>query len=200
MATLTLDRQHTALLIADFYTAFMGTLPHAVDRQVVAKTQRLQAEARTAGLFLCYCATVFRHGYVEVSERNKTFSARKHSGQAAVSDPVQLIHPAVLPLPSEVVVGKHRVNALYGTALDLILRANDIATLIILGYATSGVVLSTVRYAADLDYRLVVVEDCCADQDPDVHDFLTQRLFPRQAEVVTAEEVVQALQQLPKDA
>jgi hypothetical protein len=35
MATLTLERQHTALLIADFYAAFMGTLPHAVDRQVV---------------------------------------------------------------------------------------------------------------------------------------------------------------------
>jgi nicotinamidase-related amidase len=55
------------------------------------------------------------------------------------------------------------------------------------------VVLSTVRSAADLDYRLVVVEDCCADQDSDVHDFLTQRLFPHQAEVVTAIEVIQAL-------
>ncbi len=67
------------------------------------------------------------------------------------------------------------------------------STLIILGYATSGVVLSTVRYGADLDYRLVVVEDCCADQDPEVHDFLTQRLFPRQAEVVTSETVIRAL-------
>jgi nicotinamidase-related amidase len=91
------------------------------------------------------------------------------------------------------VVGKHRVNALYGTALDLILRANNIDTLIILGYATSGVVLSTTRYAADLDYRLVIVEDCCADQDPEVHNFLTQRIFPRQAEVVSAIEVIQAL-------
>ena len=54
-------------------------------------------------------------------------------------------------------------------------------------------VLSTVRAAADLDYRLVVVEDCCADQDADVHDFLTQRIFPRQAEVVTSSEVIQAL-------
>jgi nicotinamidase-related amidase len=193
MAPLSFDRQHTALLIADFYAAFMGTLPHAVERQVVDNTQRLQHTARQAGLFLCYCATVFRPGYVEVSERNKTFSARKHSGQPAVSDPIQLIHPAVLPAAGEVVVGKHRVNALYGTALDLILRANTIDTLIILGYATSGVVLSTVRYAADLDYRLVVVEDCCADQDPDVHDFLTQRLFPRQAEVVSSTEVIQAL-------
>ncbi len=193
MATLTLDRPHTALLIADFYTAFMGTLPHAVERQVVERTQRLQHAARAAGLFVCYCATVFRPGYVEISERNKTFSARKHSGQAAVGDPLALIHPAVQPAAGEVVVGKHRVNALHGTALDLILRANACDTLILLGYATSGVVLSTVRAAADLDYRLVVVEDCCADQEPAVHDFLMQRLFPRQADVVTADEVMQAL-------
>jgi nicotinamidase-related amidase len=193
MATLSLDRPHTALLIADFYAAIMSTIPHAVDRQVVERTQRLQRAAREAGLFVCYCATVFRPGYVEISERNKTFRERKHSRQPPVSDPVQLIHPEVRPASGEVVVGKHRVNALYGTALDLILRANDIDTLIILGYATSGVVLSTVRYAADLDYRLVVVEDCCADQDPEVHAFLTQRLFPRQAEVVAAADVLQAL-------
>jgi nicotinamidase-related amidase len=65
--------------------------------------------------------------------------------------------------------------------------------LIILGYATSGVVLSTVRYAADLDYRLIVVEDCCVDSDPEVHDFLTQRIFPRQADVVAAADVRRAL-------
>ena len=193
MATLVLDRQHTALLIADFYAAIMGTLPHAVNRQVVERTQRLRGAARGAGLFVCYCATVFRPGYVEISDRNKVFRDRKHSGSLPISDPVQLIHPAVRPAAGEVVVGKHRVNALYGTALDLILRANTLDTLIILGYATSGVVLSTVRYAADLDYRLVVVEDCCADQEPDVHEFLTQRLFPRQAEVVTAVDVIQAL-------
>jgi nicotinamidase-related amidase len=190
---LTLDRQHTALLIADFYAAMMSTIPHAVERQVVEHTQRLQQTARDVGLFVCYCATVFRPGYVEISERNKTFRERKHSGQPAIADPVQLIHPAVQPAAGEVVVGKHRVNALYGTGLDLILRANNIETLIILGYATSGVVLSTVRYAADADYRLVVVEDCCADQDPEIHNFLTRRIFPRQAEVVTANEVIQAL-------
>jgi nicotinamidase-related amidase len=190
---LTLDRQHTALLIADFYAAIMSTIPHAVERQVVEHAQRLQQTVRDVGLFVCYCATVFRPGYVEISERNKTFRERKHSGQPPIADPLQLIHPAVRPAAGEVVVGKHRVNALYGTALDLILRANTIDTLIILGYATSGVVLSTVRYAADSDYRLVVVEDCCADQDPEVHNFLTRRIFPRQAEVVSADEVIQAL-------
>lgn len=193
MPELTLDRQKTALLIADFYADMMGTLAHARDRKVVEKTQALQRAAREAGILVCYSATVFRPGYIEISDRNKTFSQRKRSGQPAVSDPVRLIHASVKPIEGEVVVGKHRVNALYGTDLDIVLRANDIETLIILGYATSGVVLSTVRYAADLDYRLIVVEDCCSDQQEDVHDFLTQRVFPRQADVVASEDVIKAL-------
>ena len=187
------DPARTALLIADFYADMMGTLPHATDRNVIQNTVAVQKAARDAGLLVCYSATVFRPGYVEIGSRNKTFSQRKASGQPAVIDPLRLIHDAVKPSDDEVVVGKHRVNALYGTGLDVVLRANDVETLIILGYATSGVVLSTVRYAADLDYRLVVVEDCCADQQPDVHDFLTQRIFPRQADVVSSGDVVAAL-------
>ena len=193
MPDIALNKSTTALLIADFYAEMMNTLPHAIERGVVAKTQALQQAAREAGLLVCYSATVFRPGYVEISDRNKTFSQRKASGQPAVSDPLQVIHEGVKPIDGEVVVGKHRVNALYGTDLDMTLRANDIDTIVLLGYATSGVVLSTTRYAADADYRLFVVEDCCADQDVEVHDFLTQRIFPRQAEVVAAAEVIKAL-------
>lgn len=193
MSDLIPDPARTALFIGDFYADMRSTLPHATERNVISNTVNLQRAARDAGLLVCYSATVFRPGYVEISSRNKTFSQRKESGQPAVSDPTQLIHDAVKPIDGEVVVGKHRVNALYGTGLDVVLRANDIETLIILGYATSGVVLSTLRYAADLDYRLVVVEDCCADQQPDVHDFLTQRIFPRQADVVSSGKVVDAL-------
>ena len=193
MADITLDKSKTALLIADFYGDMMSTIPHAVERQVVEKTQSLQKAARDAGILICYSATVFRSGYPEISDRNKTFSQRKASGQPAVGDPMQVIHSAVKPIDGEVVVGKHRVNALFGTDLDMTLKANDIHNLILLGYATSGVVLSTTRYAADLDYRLYIVEDCCADQDAEVHDFLTLRIFPRQADVVQSEDVIEAL-------
>ena len=193
MADIVLDKKRTALLIADFYEAMMTSIPHAVDRGVVDRTAALQQAARDAGLMVCYCATVFRPGYPEIGERNKTFGQRKASGQPAVFDPLAVIHPAVAPAEGEVVVGKHRVNALYGTGLDVALRANDINTLIILGYATSGVVLSTVRYASDLDYNLYVVEDCCSDSDTVVHEFLTGRIFPRQAEVVQSSDIVAAL-------
>ena len=193
MADISLDKSRTALLIADFYAEMMNTIPHAVDRGVVARTQELQRVARDAGIMVCYSATVFRPGYPEISERNKTFSQRKASGQPAIFDPLQVIHEAVRPADGEVVAGKHRVNAMFGTDLEMSLRANNIENLVILGYATSGVVLSTTRYASDADFRLFIVEDCCSDQDPEVHDFLTQRIFPRQAEVVSAADVIQAL-------
>jgi nicotinamidase-related amidase len=90
-------------------------------------------------------------------------------------------------------VGKHRVNALFGTGLDVALTGNNIDTIILLGYATSGVVLSTTRYASDRDYRLYIVADCCADSEPDVHDFLIERILSRQADIVTAEEAIAAI-------
>ncbi len=194
MVDFSIDRGTTALLIADFYADAMGTLPHAVERGVVQRTVGLQAAARAAGLMVCYCATVFRPGYPEISERNKTFSARKASGQPAVFDPLEVIHPDVRPRDGEVVVGKHRVNALFGTGLDVALTGNDIDTIILLGYATSGVVLSTTRYASDRDYRLYIVADCCADSDPEVHDFLIGRILNRQADIVTADEAIAAIQ------
>ena len=183
----------TALIIADFYKDMMGTIAHSIERNVLSNTQELQKAARQSGMLICYSATVFRPGYIEISDRNKTFSQRKNSGQPAVSDPIGVIHPGVSPINGEVVVGKHRVNALYGTDLDMTLRANQIDTIILLGYATSGVVLSTTRFAADSDYSIIIVEDCCADTDPEVHNFLMEKIFPRQADIVTSADVIKAL-------
>jgi nicotinamidase-related amidase len=56
---------------------------------------------------------------------------------------------------------------------------------VLTGIATSGVVLSTLRQAADLDYQLTVLADGCLDGDPEVHRVLTEKVFPRQAEVIT---------------
>ena len=52
------------------------------------------------------------------------------------------------------------------------------------GVVTSGALLSTVRAAADHDYRVVLVADCCADRDAEVHALLIQRVLPMTAQVV----------------
>ena len=65
-------------------------------------------------------------------------------------------------------VTKRRVGAFSTTDLETILRAKNINKLVLFGISTSGVVLSTVRWAADMDYSLAVVSDACADRDPEV--------------------------------
>jgi len=67
----------------------------------------------------------------------------------------------------------------------VVLRAGGTGHLVLAGIATSGVVLSTLRQAADLDYRLTVLADGCLDADPEVHEVLLQKVFPRQAEVTS---------------
>ena len=43
------------------------------------------------------------------------------------------------------------------------------------------------------DYRLIVVSDCCADLDPDLHDTLVDKVLPRQALVFSADHFARAI-------
>lgn len=192
MVQVTLNKSKTALLMADFHIEGLGQNPFVKERKMVERAGEVLAAARKAGVFVAYVVVNFRPGYPEVSDRNKWFSQRKASGRTPPLDPVQLIHPSVLPREGEPVIVKHRTNAFYGTDLDIILRAQDIGTLVIMGSATSGVILSTVRYAADSDYTIFVVEDGCADLDPEVHKTLMEKVFTKQGSVVSAKEMVQA--------
>ncbi|VVB94389.1 Peroxyureidoacrylate/ureidoacrylate amidohydrolase RutB [uncultured archaeon] len=87
-------------------------------------------------------------------------------------------HPAITPEGDDVVVVKRRVSAFSGSDLEIILRAKNIRHLVLAGIATSGVVLSTIREAADKDFQLTVLSDLCADTDPEVHSVLINKVFP----------------------
>jgi nicotinamidase-related amidase len=93
-----------------------------------------------------------------------------------------------------VVAGMQRLmSAFAGTDLETLLRAREIDTLILFGIATSGVVLSTIRHAADADYRIIAVKDCCLDRDDEVHRCLVEKVFPRQATVLTSDDILPVL-------
>ncbi len=193
MADIHLDKGKTMLLMADFSTSGIGQNPLAKERQTLERAKEVLDAARKAGVFVGYCISHFRPGFPEVSDRNTTRAARRDSGEVLPADPAELIHPAVQPQAGEPVIAKHRTSAFSGSAFEMILRAHNIETLILMGHATSGVILSTVRLAADLDYHLLVVEDGCADRDPEVHRLLMEKVFPRQGIVVSSKDMVEAL-------
>jgi nicotinamidase-related amidase len=109
-------------------------------------------------------------------------------GGALEGDPSVEISPEIAPLERDIVVTKRRVSAFSGSDLECVLRGLNIDSLVLAGIATSGAVLSTVRQAADLDYSITVVGDLCFDADPEVHRVLVEKVFPRQASVLSTEQ------------
>lgn len=187
-----IDPKSTALLAMDFQTLIVDG--YATDKEpLLSRTARLLQAARATQIMIVYVVVGFRPGYPEVSDRNMSFRTVKETGRFTASDANVAIHPALAPVAGDTIVTKHRAGAFFGTDLEMILRANGIDTLLLTGVATSGVVLSTLRYAADSDYRLLVVKDCCSDKDAEVHRVLTEQVFPRQATVASAEEVIDML-------
>jgi nicotinamidase-related amidase len=172
----------SALLIMDVQRGIVDRF--GSDEGFLTRLGGAATAARGAGIQVVYVVVGFRPGYPEVSERNKSFAALTGSGRFVDSDPGAAIHPAIAPEPGEVIVTKRRVSAFAGSDLDVVLRSSRVDHLILAGIATSGVVLSTVRQAADLDYRLTVLADGCLDADPEVHQVLLRKVFPRQADVV----------------
>jgi nicotinamidase-related amidase len=147
-----------------------------------------QERSEQAGLLVVLVRVAFGPGHPEISMRNKAFAAAKSDGRLVFGDPAVEPHARLMRGKGEVVVTKKRVSAFTGSDLQLILRSRDITRLVLGGIATSGVVLSTLREAADLDYDVTVLEDLCLDGDEEVHRVLTQKIFPRQADVMLAED------------
>jgi nicotinamidase-related amidase len=176
----------SALLVMDVQKSIVSSLPET--QTYLVRLRRVVDTARRASIPVMYVVVRFRDGYPDVNPRNARFSQIRGSGRLLASDPNSEIDPAVAPTEDEPVVVKKRVSAFVGSDLDVLLRSQGIEELILTGIATSGVVLSTLRAAADMDYRLTVIADCCADADEEVHRVLTTKVFPRQAEVVSAEE------------
>jgi nicotinamidase-related amidase len=183
---------HTAVLSLDCQTGIVSI--YAPDKEAfLARALSVLNHARASGVTVIHVQVGFRPGLPEISSRNFLFGAIKSSAQhqKLFQGPLAAIEPVIAPKEGEIVITKHRVSAFEGTDLDMILRANDIDTLVLFGIATSGAVLSTLLEAVDADFRLAVIKDCCADRDPTLHDCLMTRFFPSRAAVLSAQELVE---------
>jgi nicotinamidase-related amidase len=174
----------TALLVLDYQVDVVAMLGDK-GAACVERTAAAIASARAAGTHVIYVVIGFRPGYPEISPNNALFAGLSKSGRFAAGSPGTEIVAALRPHDGDVVVTKHRVSAFAGTDLDMILRAKGVDRLVLAGLSTSGIVLSTTRHA-DADYRLVILKDCCADGDDEVHRVLTEKVLARQATVIAA--------------
>ena len=175
-----------ALLVMDVQAGIVARYAQTGD--FLERINTVITAARAASIPVIYVMVTFRPGFPEISPNNKSFSAIKQGQSPLQANMTAMgIHPDIAPQPTDIVVTKRRVSAFTGSDLEVVLRAQGISHLVLSGIATSGVVLSTLREAADKDYQLTVLSDCCVDSDEEVQRVLLSKVFPRQAEVVTAE-------------
>jgi nicotinamidase-related amidase len=160
----------------------MDVQPGVIDRAgnqdtYLSRAASAVGHAHALGIRVIYVVVAFRPGAPEASDVFRAYAPAFVDAQ-----------PVMTPTAGDIVVAKKRISAFAGSDLEVLLRANDIRHLVLCGIATSGVVLSTLREAADKDYALTVLSDLCADADAEVHRVLLEKVFPRQAKVVTTAE------------
>lgn len=180
------NKNKIALLVMDMQEATIKMLREG--SPVIPSINKAIATSRANAIPVIYCVIGFRKGYPEVNANNKTFSAIKSGTMNLAGDEGGKVDPSVAQQPNDFVIIKKRVSAFTGSDLEVLLRSLGINHLLLAGLATSGVVLSTLREAADKDYVVTVLSDCCADMDEEVHRVLITKVFPRQAEVIPVEE------------
>jgi nicotinamidase-related amidase len=183
------DPKRTAVLCMDCQAGIVSIYGKNQEG-LVGRAGSVLGRARSLGMSVIHVQVGFRAGLPEVSARNSLFAAIRNSAehQKLFQGAAGAIQPELGPRGEDIVITKHRISAFRGTDLEMILRAKEMETLILFGIATSGVVLSTLLEAVDLDYRAMVIQDCCADMDLELHSCLVERFFPKRGTVISAAE------------
>lgn len=178
---------HTALLVIDMQRDFIEP-DGAFASLGVDLSMYEQTRPRLAGLL----TAARRHGVLTVHIQNTAlpermsdspaqirFNLRMHQAARAGGEPLRYTVPGtrghefieeLRPLPRELVVGKYRSSAFWGTNLELLLRSNSIQTVVIGGCTTEGCVESTARDAMFADHYVIIAEDCVGSDDKAQHE------------------------------
>jgi len=101
------------------------------------------------------------------------------------------------PMPGDIIVSKRYASAFFGTPLMTYLNDLDVDTLIVTGCTTSGCVRGTVVDAFSYGFRVIVPEDAVYDRGEVSHAINLFDMKSKYADVITTDEVIQALSKLP---
>lgn len=184
-SAITIDLTRTALILIDMQRDFIeaGGFGETLGNDVrllnaaIAPCQRLLTWARSQGLLIIHT----REGHLpDLSDAHPAKLERGNPslriGETGPMGRILIrgetghdIIPALYPLQTEVVIDKPGKGAFYATALESLLKNNQIKFLIICGVTTEVCVQTTVREANDRGFYCLVPGDCCASYSPEFH-------------------------------
>jgi len=171
-----------------------GALARAVrDRGVLSRLAPLLDACRARGVPVIYLT----------KERHPSIPAPSHATIYKMAGPSPtLVHGTwgaqvvdeIKPTEGDLVLPRFTsIDPSYGTELWSICDSMGLTALVLAGISTTLAVEGTARAAANRNYRVIVVEDCCASVPHEWHQFSVTNVLPLIGEVCPSEDVVGAL-------
>ncbi|HEX9453265.1 MAG TPA: cysteine hydrolase [Candidatus Binatia bacterium] len=186
--------ERTALLLWDME---YGIAPNAFNyKDILPKLQSLAAAARRIGVPVFYSV---QHGF-DVAKEEAGVWVRVRMKRAKASDPKQLLgekddpHDSEIvaelaPQPQDMVFHKRRPDGFVGTDFELMLRSQNIKTIVLGGVATEGGVEGTARSARNLGYDIIVLRDGVGSRNRELHDMALKLMEQTFFDVATSAEI-----------
>jgi nicotinamidase/pyrazinamidase len=154
-----------ALIIVDMLKDTFNRHPDAYITKEALKfvptLNRLSSMFRDKGLPVIFSCDSFLPADFIFQGKMKPHSIRGTEGAAVIDELERKTGDIVLP--------KRRFSAFFKTDLDQTLRTLGCDTVAVAGIATHICVLTTVLDAVSLDFRAVLLKDCCAAHKPEYH-------------------------------
>jgi ureidoacrylate peracid hydrolase len=197
-----LEPARTALVVIDMQTAFCAPgapaeVPQA--RAIVPAINTLARSLRKLGCPVIWVlhANTSRAGRSDwaLFFNHVVGDEMRERTMAALAPGQQTIWAELEVSPDDHTVIKNRYSALIAgsSQLERLLRSLDIDTVLIAGTKTNVCCESTARDAMMLDFKTVMLSDCCAALSDDEHRAALENIFQQFGDVSTADEALRKL-------
>lgn len=188
--------EHTAFIIVDIQNDAVIKDGRIVYPDLLPNTKLLLETARKAGVFIVYIKDTLLKERISDSPGylRRYMISRKLEHPSQITMTVvegtwgQQFPEEIAPLEDEVIVRKYRSSAFFGTPLDMLLRNNNIKTLVVVGLATEGCVASTCRDAGN-EYFVVVIKDAVVTASGSEIQEAALKILAHRYDMTTTQEV-----------
>lgn len=162
-----------ALIIIDMQNGFLeeeSPLCIRYAKSTVPACAKVIEAARNKRIHVIFVNRIYREdgSDVELTRREKWESGGKpltRTAQGALSAD----NPAAFnKKDSDYEIIKQRFSAFFQTELDMLLRRLDVGKIYLTGTTTPNCIRTTCYDGLSLDYEVIIIEDCCSSNTPEI--------------------------------
>jgi nicotinamidase-related amidase len=189
----------TAVLVIDMQHDFVDEdAPIACRgaKEIVPNLQALTRLARAAGIPVIYTKESHRRQKIDFGLELE-YGEIEHCVEGTRG--IEIIDE-LRPHESDYVLVKRRYSGFFATDLDLLLKGLGVDTLVLTGVATDVCVRATAQDALQLDYRVIVPQECVAGTNEARHAAALEHIGYVLGRVVPLKNLIEQLRPVPGGA